>query len=72
MEKSISFLHTAYKQSEIEIKNTIDSIIKNNLELPEGILVCFSPWGCKKSDITERLNWTKLNGSHKQTLPLRS
>ena len=28
MEKSISFLYTADKQSEIEIKNTIDSIIK--------------------------------------------
>ena len=62
MEKSISFLYTAYKQSEIEIKNTIDSIIKNNLELPEGILVCFSPWGCKELHITEWLNWTEPEG----------
>ena len=26
----------------------------------QGGLVCCSPWGCKKSDMTERLNWTKL------------
>ena len=61
MEKSISFLYTADKQSEIEIKNTIDSIIKNNLELPEGSLVCCSPWGCKELHMTEWLNWTELN-----------
>ena len=24
-------------------------------------LVCCSPWGCKESDRTERLNWTELN-----------
>ena len=24
-------------------------------------LACCSPWGCKKSDMTERLNWTELN-----------
>ena len=23
-------------------------------------LVCYSPWGCKESDMTERLNWTEL------------
>ena len=22
----------------------------------QGSLVCYSPWGCKKSDITEELN----------------
>ena len=22
----------------------------------QGSLVCFSPWGCKESDMTERLN----------------
>ena len=26
----------------------------------QGSLVCCSPWGCKKSDMTERLNWTEL------------
>ena len=26
-----------------------------------GGLVCCSPWGCKESDTTERLNWTELN-----------
>ena len=23
----------------------------------QGSLVCFSPWGCKELDMTERLNW---------------
>ena len=23
----------------------------------QGNLVCCSPWGCKESDTTERLNW---------------
>ena len=27
----------------------------------QGSLACCSPWGCKSSDTTERLNWTKLN-----------
>ena len=27
----------------------------------QGSLVCCSPWGYKKSDTTERLNWTELN-----------
>ena len=26
----------------------------------QGSLVCCNPWGCKESDMTERLNWTKL------------
>ena len=26
----------------------------------QGSLVCCSPWGCKESDMTERLNWTEL------------
>ena len=25
----------------------------------QGSLVCCSPWGCKESDTTEQLNWTK-------------
>ena len=27
----------------------------------QGSLVCCSPWGRKESDVTERVNWTKLN-----------
>ena len=27
----------------------------------QGGLVCYSSWGCKVSDTTERLNWTELN-----------
>ena len=26
----------------------------------QGSLACCSPWGCKKSDTTEQLNWTEL------------
>ena len=25
----------------------------------QGSLACCSPWGCKESDITERVNWLK-------------
>ena len=27
----------------------------------QGSLVCYSPWGCKESDRTERLNWTETS-----------
>ena len=27
----------------------------------QGSLACFSPWGCKQWDMTEWLNWTKLD-----------
>ena len=27
----------------------------------QGGLVCCGSWGCKESDMTERLNWTELN-----------
>ena len=27
----------------------------------QGSLACCSPWGCKESDTTEQLNWTKLS-----------
>ena len=27
-----------------------------------GSLACYSPWGCKQSDMTERLNNNKLRG----------
>ena len=27
----------------------------------QGGLVCWNSWGCKKSDMTEWLNWTELN-----------
>ena len=30
----------------------------------QGSLACRSPWGCKESDTTERLNWTKHPHSH--------
>ena len=29
----------------------------------QGILVCCSPWACKQSDITEKLNNNNLSGS---------
>ena len=30
----------------------------------QGGLVCWSPWGCKESDMTERLNWTEPSLTH--------
>ena len=27
----------------------------------QGSLACYSPWGCKELDTTERLDWTELN-----------
>ena len=27
----------------------------------QGGLACYDSWGCKESDMTERLNWTELN-----------
>ena len=27
----------------------------------QGGLACIGSWGCKESDMTERLNWTELN-----------
>ena len=35
----------------------------------QGGLVCCSPWGCKESDTTERLNWTELK--HWFFLPIK-
>ena len=26
----------------------------------QGSPVCYSPWGCRRSDMTERLNWTEV------------
>ena len=30
----------------------------------QGSLVCCSPWSCKETDTTERLNLTELNGGN--------
>ena len=44
----------------------LDGITTNEPELTPGAgdgqggLVCCSSWGCKESDMTERLNWTEL------------
>ena len=27
----------------------------------QGSLACYSPWGCKQSDMTEQLNWTECS-----------
>ena len=34
----------------------------------QGGLVCCSSWGCKESDMTERLNWTELTSSSSQDI----
>ena len=36
----------------------------------QGSLVCWSPWGHKESDTTERLNWTKLMHSFPNLEPV--
>ena len=47
----------------------IDSMDMNEFEEAWGVgdgqgsLACCSPWGCKESDTTERLNWTELRKS---------
>ena len=33
----------------------------------QGGLACYSPWGCKESDISERLNWTDGSKCHDLT-----
>ena len=33
----------------------------------QGSLACCSPWGCKESDMTERLNWTEGFSEHLQS-----
>ena len=38
----------------------------------QGGLVCCNSWGCKESDMTERLNWTELKWmSHVQVLKIK-
>ena len=34
----------------------------------QGSLACYSPWGCKEFNMTERLNWTELNWEVKYTI----
>ena len=33
----------------------------------QGDLACCSPWSCKESDMTERLNWTELTDQWKRS-----
>ena len=34
----------------------------------QGVLVCCSPWGCRESDMTEWLNWLRMN-SVRESVP---
>ena len=36
----------------------------------QGSLACCSPWGCKESDMTERLNWLTITKQSQLNLPL--
>ena len=38
-------------------------VLVNSVVDCQGGLPCYSPWGCKELDMTERLNWTALNWS---------
>ena len=42
------------------LDNITDSMDLNLSKLQELVMECCSPWGCKESDTTERLNWTEL------------
>ena len=35
----------------------------------QGGLACYDSWGCKESDMTERLNWTELNWCYSNSPP---
>ena len=37
----------------------------------QGGLACYSSWGCKELDMTERLNWTELNKTNIQRYKLQ-
>ena len=34
----------------------------------QGSLVCYSPWGCKQLNTTERLNWTEAGEANRQAM----
>ena len=38
----------------------------------QGSLACCSPWDCKESDVTERLNWTEVGDAIQPSHPLSS
>ena len=43
------------------ITNLMDmSWVSSEVGDGQGILVCCSPWGCKESDVSKRLNWIEL------------
>ena len=46
------------------ITDSMDMSQSNLWELGDGLgcLVCFSPWDCKESEMTEPLNWIELRG----------
>ena len=45
------------------ITNSMDMSLSKLIEFGDGQggLACCNSWGCKESDMTERLNWTELN-----------
>ena len=48
------------------ITNLMDmSWVSSEVGDGQGILVCCSPWGCKESDVSKRLNWIELTSNIK-------
>ena len=53
--------------TEVEVGGWHHWLDRHEFEQPPGVgdgqgcLACYSPWGRKKSDMTERLNWTELS-----------
>ena len=43
------------------ITESMDLSLSKGVGDGQGGLTCCSPWGCKESYLTERLNWTELN-----------
>ena len=47
------------------IIDSMDISLRKLYSNGQGSLVCGSPWGSKKSDTTEQLNWIELNWTEK-------
>ena len=61
----INFPKQKVRNREESISTSFSPMKQTKINLKEGSLTCCSPWGCKESDMTEWLNWTKLKSKKK-------